>query len=567
MKNQMRLNKIKRSQLFSGLLATVTISYGFNVIAQQTEAVEQQPTNNQVSNKFDLFELRVNGNTALDKQTVERTLYPFLGKQKSIDSVEQARQALENIYHTKGYQTISVDIPEQNVVNGLVYLHVNEGKVARLRVTDAHYFSLGAIKEKVPELAEGSIPNLPQMQQQLTELAKQSPDRVITPVLRAGETPGTLDVDLKVDDKLPLHGKLELNGRNTTTTERLRSIASFHYDNLWQKFHSASFMYQTTPENPNQLDVIVGSYAMPIFDADKRLAFFVVSSSSNTNSISNVGSSTIVGNGRIYGLRFIDPIATKIKNLYQTFTAGASYKDNMQYAGSGGTATPYSYLPFTLGYTGNLQNPDSQLNFAINGIFSIRGLGNTENQFTSNGNINTRSDFAYINSNISFNHNLPYDMEFASRFSGQVTNTPLLPYERFSIGGQQSVRGYYETQLLMDNGVQGSLELYSPKLHIDDWPEHNKIRALVFVDAGTGWVTTPPSAADKSSNLPGLINTEAYLASAGAGFRMQLWKTLTANFDVGVPFDFHVDPLYTPAYQFRVKKGTPRLHFQVFTEF
>lgn len=41
----------------------------------------------------------------------------------------------------------------------------------------------------MPELAEGNVPNFKAMQQQLTQLAGQSPDRQIVLVLRAGETP------------------------------------------------------------------------------------------------------------------------------------------------------------------------------------------------------------------------------------------------------------------------------------------------------------------------------------------------------------------------------------------
>jgi hemolysin activation/secretion protein len=512
----------------------------------QNPAAQASPAQ---TNQFDLYELRVKGNTLLERQAIERTVYPFLGKQKSIDVVENARTALENLYHSKGYQTIAVDIPEQNVVNGIVYLQVTEGKVSRLRVTESRYFSLGAIKEKVPALAEGSVPNMPLMQEQLAALAKESPDRTVTPILRAGDTPGSLEVDLRVKDELPLHGKLELNGRNTATTDRLRAIASLHYDNLWQKFHSASIMYQTTPENPNQVEVVVGSYVMPIIDSDKRLAFFALNSSSN--SITNAGALSVVGAGDIYGLRFVDPLITNVKNLYQTFTAGVSYKNfqqnlSGQQVGALFRQTPISYLPFLLGYSGNLKLDEATLGLTLNANFSLRDIGNNQGEF-ENSRYLAKSDYAYLNGGLSFTHTLPYGMEFQSRFNGQVADSPLIPNEQFSIGGMQSVRGYYETQVLADSGMQTSIELYSPRVDVEDWPDYNKIRGLIFFDAGKGWMQ------DALSGSP----SQYSLASAGSGFRVQLWKKLTANFDVGVPF----------VNQTRVERGNPRLHFQVFTEF
>ena len=245
----------------AGLHFFLGINLNFAVAAEQETPQQEAP---QQEANFDLLELRVKGNTLLERNQLERTVYPFLGLKKNIDTVEEARNALENLYRIKGYQTVAVDIPEQNVENGVVYLQVVEGKVSRLRVKDSRYFSLGAIKAGVPELAPGKVPNLPIMQKQLAALGSQNADRKITPVLRAGDTPGTLEVDLKVKDQLPLHGSIALNGRNTSSTSLLRLVSSLHYDNLWQKLHSASLMYQVAPENREEVDCL-GRYLRDAF--------------------------------------------------------------------------------------------------------------------------------------------------------------------------------------------------------------------------------------------------------------------------------------------------------------
>ena len=91
---------------------------------------------------------------------------------------------------------------------------------------------------------------MPAVQEQVAKLSQQSADRSLTPIFRAGSTPGQMEVEIRVKDELPLHGgSLELNGRNTENTTRSRLIASLRYDNLWQAFHSASLQYQVSPEN------------------------------------------------------------------------------------------------------------------------------------------------------------------------------------------------------------------------------------------------------------------------------------------------------------------------------
>ena len=328
----MQLNWNKRSRvLVCAVWSGFALAHaGFDVVAQEVQQVAESEVDQQKKQPsqpatFDLFELRVKGNSLVDKKQLERTIYPFLGPKKSLDNVELARAALEELYRAQGYQTVSVDIPEQDVKNGIVYLQVVEGKVSRLRVKDSRYFSLGKIKAGVPELAEGNVPNFPKMQKQLAELSGQSPDRKIQPVLRAGETPGTLEVDLKVKDELPLHGKVELNGRNTSSTSLLRLVSSLRYDNLWQAMHSASLMYQVSPENSSEVDVWAGTYALPLFNTDARLAFYAVSSSSSSN-VAQVGGTTIIGTGSIYGARVVKPLPALV-DYFHSVTLGVDYKD------------------------------------------------------------------------------------------------------------------------------------------------------------------------------------------------------------------------------------------------
>lgn len=535
----MRKYKTKRSKIFKSVALCfflgINLNFAFAAEAQQESA------------SFDLLELRVKGNTLLDRKQLERTVYPFLGLKKNIDAVEKARNALEELYRSKGYQTVAVDIPEQNVENGVVYLQVVEGKISRLRVKDSRYFSLGSIKAGVPELAEGKVPNMEIMQQQLADLGNKSADRKITPVLRAGETPGTLEVDLKVKDSLPLHGRIELNGRNTSSTSRLRLVSSLHYDNLWQKLHSASIMYQVSPEKDDEVDVWAGTYVMPLLDSDAKLALYTVSSSSNAQ-IASAGALSVIGIGSIYGARIIKPLPS-LDNYYHSLTAGLDYKDfkeDLNLVGADTLTTPISYLPFMLQYSSSYKGKESLTSFNIGINFSVRGLGNDQEEFI-NKRFNARSNYAYLTGGISYTHDLPYGMEFFSRLSGQVADSPLISNEQFSLGGMQTIRGYFETQALADDGVIGSLELRSPRLVPDKLDYINKLQALVFVDAGRGWV---------QDVLAGNVNGYD-LASTGVGLRFQLWKYFVGALDLGVPL-VDLEP---------VQKGDPKFHFNVATEF
>ena len=553
----MPLKFFKRTNLAQYVLFFLLAFANRGFDAQAQEAVDavtstkpaelKSVENEQAPVTFDLLELRVKGNTLIEKKQLERTIYPFLGPNKSVDTVEEARAALEKLYQIQGYQTVSVDIPEQDVQNGTIYLQVVQGKISRLRIKDSRYFSLGKIRAGVPELAEGNVPNFPKMQKQLTALSGKNPDRKIQPILRAGETPGTLEVDLKVKDTLPLHGKVELNSRNTENTSRLRLITSLHYDNLWQAMHSASLMYQVSPIDNKEVDVWAGTYVLPLFDSDTKLAFYAVSSSSNAQ-IANAGALSVLGAGKIYGLRLVKPL-TALENYFHSATLGVDYKDfkeDLILLGNDKIRTPIAYTPFLAQYSGTVRGKASLTNFNVGLHFSVRGLGNDQLQF-ENKRAFARADYMYLTGDLKTQHNLPMGMELKSHFSGQIADSSLISNEQYSLGGAQNVRGYFETQALADDGVFGSLELHSPHLGLEKWDLVNNLKLLAFLDGGRGWVKNALKENPKNYTL----------ASGGIGLHFQLWKLITGAFDVGVPFN----SIGT------IKGGDPRLHFSIVTEF
>ena len=77
---------------------------------------------------FAVHEYRVLGNTVLSNRQIEGVLYPRLGDSKTFPDVESARAALEDAYHSLGFATVFVDIPPQEVTDGIVRLKVTEDR-------------------------------------------------------------------------------------------------------------------------------------------------------------------------------------------------------------------------------------------------------------------------------------------------------------------------------------------------------------------------------------------------------------------------------------------------------
>jgi hemolysin activation/secretion protein len=519
------------------LLSTTLVSAD-----DKTTKAESQPN-------FDILDFQVDGNTVLDVKSVESAIYPFLGKNRSLDDVEKARQKLESVYRDQGYATVLVEIPEQDVEEGRVKLQVVEGTIERLKITGSRYYSLGKIRAGLPGLAAGTVPHMPTVQEQVGKLAQESGDRSLTPIFRAGSTPGKMEAEIRVEDQLPIHGSLELNGMNTEHTNRSRLIGSIRYDNLWQRFHSASLQYQVSPENPNEVDVWSGTYVMPTGLADTRLALYGVGISSNNNLGATVGSSSVIGTGLIFGARLVKPFPT-LGQYSHSMNVGFDYKDFDQaivQAGQDTGHTPIHYVPFTIGYDAQWRKDERVTSASLMGRFSLRGVGNDQAEF-DNKRTNSQSNFYYFTLNLKHQQPLPWDMQLIARASGQIADSPLISNEQFSLGGWQTVRGYYQTQQLGDNGVNLSTELHSPNLFPANWGDvFQNLRALTFVDWGYLWVQQPLSGSPSYYKL----------ASTGAGFRMRLFRHWVGELDVGFP-------LYP---QSTVHSGKQRIDFRFAYEF
>jgi hemolysin activation/secretion protein len=525
---------------------------------------------------FDIDDFAVQGADKLPEIDIEEAIYPFLGPNKTSDDVEKARAALEKAYHDKGYQTVSVAVPSQNVQSKVVVLKVTEMKVGRLRVKNSRYFDIDKIKQKAPSLKEGEVPNFGDVTKDIVAL-NQWPDRRVTPSLRAGVTPGTVDVDLNVEDKPPIHGNVEINNRQSPNTTAERVSATVHYDDLWQLGHSFSFTYQVAPQRPSDAEVFSASYLAHVPDADwLNLLVYGVKSASN---VAVVGGTSIVGPGQIIGGRAVMTLPSR-DNFFQTLSAGIDYKHFDQTVGQANAAipvpmpipvstaspatssfaSPVTYYPIVASYTANFQNEKftTQLNATL--TYNIRPVSSDADAF-DNKRFAASANFTHFNLDVSHTQELPEGFQAYGRLQGQVADGPLVSSEQLSAGGLDTVRGYLESETLGDDGIVGNLEIRSPNVgdmlqkQMKDetgqgtphYTTFNEVRLFAFTDAARVTIQNP---------LPEQ-QSQFDLWSYGFGTRFKLFNTLNGLVALSMPM---IDQTYTRA-------GDPRVNVRIWGEF
>ena len=499
--------------------------------------------------KFDILEYEVEGNTVLSAMEIERAVYPHLGYGYTMNNVEAARLALERHYQESGYLTVSVDVPEQSIENGVVRLRVLEGKVGRVRVVGSRYYELGKIKEKVSELKPGTVPYFPKVQEQLAGLNRNQ-DRRVTPSLKPSRSPGKVDIDLKVDDHAPFHAGIELNNRYSANTKRLRLSGFVKYDNLFQRDHSFSLNYQTAPEKLSQVQVLSGTYLLPVGRKDSVLAVYGVHS--NTD-VAAIGTTGVVGKGNILGLRLIMPLRGW-DGFYHSLTLGVDYKrfgETIKLLGNDALNRPISYVPFLVQYGATVKDSKGQTQYGISGNFALRSVfGNNDAEFNAKREGATANYF-YLKADVSREQTLPKDWTLFAKFDLQWANSPLISNEQFGAGGADTVRGYLESERFGDVGYHSTIELRSPPL-VGVVPEKykaavNEFYGLAFVDGAVLQVK------DATAEQPSKFE----LLSAGLGVRLKAWKQVQVALDLAYPFKDGSN----------VKKGETRAHFSLGYEY
>ena len=473
-------------------------------------------------------EYRVTGTEVLPPIEVEKAVYPFLGPMRTTEDVEKARQALEKAYRDKGWQTVTVEVPPQRPRRGVVVMNVTENKVGRLRVNGARWFLPSDIREHAPSLAPGVVPNFEEVTRDIIAL-NQLADRRVTPSLQPGVEPGTVDIDLNVKDKFPLHGSIEVNNRYSPNTTPLRLNGSISYNNLWQLGHSVGFSAQVAPERTEDALVYSGYY---LFRAPswQRLSLILQGTKQDSN-VSTLGGAAVAGRGEIAGLRAMFALPTRPK-FFHSLSFGFDYKHfDEDIVIEGETlATPIEYWPFTIGYGATWMRDKSftELNLAFN--FHARGMGSEPIEF-DNKRYNADGSYLYARGDVSHTHDLPGGFQAYVKAQWQLTSNPLINSEQFAGGGLATARGYLESERLGDNALFGTVELRSPSIFgksrnkEEGAEEPHEWRVYAFLEGGRLTLNDP---------LPDEVDRQD-LASWGFGSRMRLFGHLNGSVDVSFP--------------------------------
>lgn len=474
--------------------------------------------------RFEIQRYRVEGNTILPVDKIDKILAPYTGKERDFGTVQEALDALEKEYHQRGYTSVQVVLPEQALERGTVVFRVVETSIGAVKVEGNRYFNEKNIRKSVPALKEGLPPNIDKISTNL-RTANENPAKKVNLQLQGGEKESEINALLKVTDEKPW--KIAFMGDNTGTqqTGYARTGVLLQHANVANLDHVFTAMYTTCPDHLKQVSIYGASYHIPIYAFSDSVDFFGGYSDVDTGSLP-MGTSNlnVSGKGTVLGGRYNQTL-TRISQYEHKFTYGVDYRDYQNNVDLSGIPLGASVKvnPLSLAYIGSFPFKGVSTDFNMALYQNIAVLNGGKAADFNNVRTGAPADYTIFRYGGNLGYALPEDWQLRFVFNGQYTDSALIPGEQFGLGGATSVRGFQEREVSNDRGIFGSGELYTPNL--TQWLPLQKslCRLLVFYDIGqVAGVNVQPGDQGRMT-----------LTSTGLGIRMDIMKYFTMALDYG----------------------------------
>ena len=483
-------------------------------------AAQQTPV---PSPRFTITRFEVTGNTLLPQEEVERAVSAFTGEQKQFSDIQNALEALERAYRERGYGVVQVLLPEQDITKGIVRFRVVQRKVGKVAVEGNRHFDAGNVRRSVPAIKEGEVPNAQAIARNL-HMAGEHPVKQTSVLLRSGASESEVDVGIRVTDDKPWRLIFTLDNTGTSETGHWRAGIGYQHTNLWNRDHSITAQYVTSPTNASDVNIYALGYRAPYYRLNSTLDF--VAGYSDVNSGVVQGLFNVSGSGTIFGARW-NYFLPKRGDLDQKLTAGVDYRafqNQVIFSATGqGLVPDVTIHPASLTHSGVLRMAAAELNFFAAASANIPGGNDGDDAAFAAARAGADANYTVFRYGATYVRGFASEWQVRTALSAQYASDPLVPGEQFGIGGPDTVRGYLLREVTGDRGYAAQFEIYTPDVSpIIGLPDALRARLLAFYDFG---------GVKRNNALPGEQDGK-FIASAGVGLRMSYSKNVSVRVDV-----------------------------------
>ncbi|MFW0777408.1 MAG: ShlB/FhaC/HecB family hemolysin secretion/activation protein [Rickettsiales bacterium] len=491
-------------------------------ILDRTSPLERQETTPQTPSPESTFVLggvSISGLTVFSPTQFKHVYEDSLGKPITIAQAREIASKITAHYHQSGYGLATSYVPEQIVDDGsILRIQVDEGRIGKVRFEGEK--PPASIQNLVTRLVDKISKQKPVKTESLEHyllLVNDLPGNTARALLRpSAEQPGTTDLIVYYDHQ-PIEATLTTDNRGSDFLGPWQHSASISANSTFG-FDERVTLRTITTSPAKELGYIDMQYEQPVGTQGTKV--ITTASFAKTNPGERLKALNVQSKTTDVNMRVIHPLLrSRLENLYVrgTFDVRNSVTD-LAHA----NLIDDRVRSVRVGVSYDTANKSSASLVDAEISRGIDGLGATEDG-TGRSNPAAKHDYTKVTLDASHNQLLPHNFSLLVTGSGHYAFNTLLSPEQYLLGGPLFGTAYDPGELSGDHGVAGKLELRREEAI--DGPLIKSAQLYGFYDIGTIWRRDPIGSEKSKSSL----------SSAGAGVRLDMHKSISANLEVALP--------------------------------
>ncbi|MDG4555214.1 MAG: ShlB/FhaC/HecB family hemolysin secretion/activation protein [Candidatus Competibacter sp.] len=472
--------------------------------------------------RFDL-----SGNTVFGREELATVTAPYENRTLSAEELQEARRQLTLYYVERGYLNSGAVIPDQRVEDGVVRIHIVEGRLSAIDISGNTYLRADYLQDRLQPDVEEPL-NVLRLQERLQLLQQNPRIEQLQAELAPGVQPGEGRLRLGIREARPYEIGLAVANNNPPSVGATRAYLYGLDRNLSGVGDTLGLNYGHSLESSGTADWRA-FYARPLNARDTTVQ--VWAERNDTSVIEDRFSALdIVSELQSYGIALTH-------SLYRTPRRNLSLGVNLEWRHSESflLGIPFSFAPgenngeATVTVARFIQEwldrglnqviaARSTLSVGLDAFGATVGDRNPDGRFVSwLGQFQWARRFGERDEQLLFKSIL------------QLASDPLLSMEKCALGGMETVRGYPENTLVRDRCFVASLEFRTPVYRlplpgVSRGPHEGQVQLAVFADYGY-------------AKNKGEFDLEPNsISSAGAGIRWDASDKVQAALYWGYPF-------------------------------
>jgi len=471
------------------------------------------------------------GNTVFSDDDLKFIVSPYEERNISSEELHDVKNKISKFYYTNGYVNSGAVIPDQKVSDGHIKIKIVEGILPEISVSGNTWLKSDYISRRL-EIAtgDGKAPlNINVLQDRL-KIIKQDPiveniNAYLSPGLKLGEA----ELEVSVKEARPYFLNFEFSNSNSPSVGSYRGDFIFEHINTTGYGDRIRIKYGIT----EGLDTYASKYVFPISRWGTTFSLIADRSKSEVV-IEPFEILRICADTTTLGFGFKHPF---YKTVASEFLMGLNFERRK--------SNTYIDIDQNISFTTGVYHGESNVSVlrftqewiqkSLSQVIAARSTISLGLDIFDATDLTEEPDSGELLQGHE-NENIPKgtfttwlgqfqwikrfsDTQLISRLDIRLSDSPLLPIEKFSIGGRGTVRGYRENQMTPDNGIVASLEWRIPVAHwnIPALTKNQKMGTITlapFFDYGWGGNTKSKQPDPKS------------ISSIGLGARWQISEKL-----------------------------------------